>query len=497
MCKSTFFQSLCLSFISGIILAELFKIDLLIIYLIFLALVLMIIFINEKKPRQIALILILLLIGYYRYQINIPKVTKNDIQYYNNQPGLAYQDLQQITFSGLVNDNPQRKLDNQKLIIKSLSLDNKKVSGKVLIKVPLYPEYHYGDLLKITCALQIPNQFEKFDYAKYLARYHIYSVCYSPEIKVLKENQGNFFKTQLLKLKIKIEETINKNLVEPQASVLVGLLIGTTYGIDPELAKNFNLTGTSHIIAISGMHITLLASYLMNILLGIGLWRRTAFYLTTAFIIFYITLISFMPSAVRAGIMGFLVLLALNIGRVNLSLNAIFFAGAVMVLINPLVVIVDLGFQFSFLAVLGLIYFEKNIENLLKFLPSFLGIKENLATTFAAQIFTLPWLVFKLGNLSLIAPIANLLILPLSAPMIIGGLIAVIVGLIIPVIAPIFFWLNWVILGYFVLIVEKLVTIKNSYLMINNFPVWLIIFIYLLIFLIIYLIKHRVARVNI
>lgn len=496
MKKSTFFQLLCLSFIGGIIFAELFKIDLFIIYLIFLVLGLMIIFINEKKTRQIALIFILLIIGYYRYQINIPIVTKNDIQYYNNQSNTVYKDLKEITFIGLINDNPQKRFDHQKLVIKSLSINNKEISGKVLVKVPLYPVYHYGELLEITCPLQTPQQFEKFDYAKYLARYHIYSICYNPEIKILKENQGNFFQTQLLALKLKIEETINKNLVEPQASILVGLLIGTTYGIDPELSKNFNLTGTSHIIAISGMHITLLASYVMNILLGLGLWRKTAFYLTTLFIIFYISLIGFMPSAVRAGIMGFLVLLALNLGRVNLSLNSIFFAGAVMALVNPLVVIVDLGFQFSFLAVLGLIYFQKPVENFLKFLPTFVGLRENLSTTLAAQIFTLPWLVFKLGNLSLIAPLANLLILPLSAPMIICGLIAVFIGLTLPSVASIFFWLNWVILGYFVIIVEKLVVFKYSFLMINNFSVWLIVLIYLLVFLIIYFIKSRQTAVD-
>ncbi len=495
MKRSTFFQLLCLSFVSGIIIVELIKIDIFVIYLIFLfnilAIIFIVLFIKKKIIIQITFIILLLFIGYCRYQLNIPKVNQNDIQYYNNKPGLTYKDLIDTTFIGLVDDNPQRKLDHQKLIIKSLSLNDKKVRGKVLAKVPLYPQYRYGDLLEINCALQIPGQFEKFDYGKYLARYHIYSVCYQPEVKVLNKDQGNFLKAWLLNLKLQIEETINKNLVEPQASILVALLIGISYGIDPELARNFNYTGTSHIIAISGMHITLMANYLMNFLLGIGWWRKTAFYLTTGFIIFYIILISFMPSAVRAGIMGFLVLLALNIGRLNLSLNAIFFAGAVMVLINPLVVIVDLGFQFSFLAVLGLIYLQKPLENLLKFLPSFLGIKENLSTTLAAQIFTLPWLVFKLGNLSLIAPLANLLILPLSAPMIIFGLLAVFIGLILPLLAPVFFWLIWLILGYFILIVEQLVKIKYSYLLINNFPIWLIIFIYLLIFLIIYFKKHR------
>lgn len=429
------------------------------------------------------MILSLFLIGYYRFQINIPVVDSNDIQYYNNQSDTAFNDLNKIVFIGVINDNPQRRLDHQKIIIKSQSLEGKVTTGKVLIKAPLYPIYHYGDLLEITCALQVPGQFEKFDYAKYLARYNIYSVCYNSQIKVMSENQGNYIKAKLLNLKLKIEGTINNNLVEPQASILVGLLIGTTYGIDPDLAKNFNQTGTSHIIAISGMHITLLASYVMNILLSIGLWRRTAFYITALFIIFYISLIGFMPSAVRAGIMGFLVLLALNLGRVNLSLNSIFFAGAIMALINPLVVIVDLGFQFSFLAVLGLIYFQKPIEKFLKFLPSFFGIRENLSTTLAAQIFTLPWLIFKLGNLSLIAPIVNLLILPLSAPMIICGLIAVIIGMISPPLATALFWINWVMLGYFVLLVEKFAGLKYSFLAINNFSSWQLMVIYLIIIL--------------
>jgi len=274
------------------------------------------------------------------------------------------------------------------------------------------------------------------------------------------------------------------------------LLIGVTYGLDPELVKNFNYTGTSHIIAISGMHITLLANLLMNLLLAIGLWRRQAFYLTILFIVFYLVLIGFQPSAVRAALMGFLVLIALQMGRVNLSLNAILFAAVAMTLINPLLIIVDLGFQFSFLAVLGLIYFQKPMEKILNFLPSFLGIKENLSTTLAAQIFTLPWLVFKLGNLSLIAPLVNLLILPLSAPMIIIGLLAVIGGLVVPVVAPFFFWLIWLMLGYFTLVVEVLVKLKFSYLMINNFSVYLLLIIYFFI-MIIALSKGKIGRISV
>ncbi len=198
-----------------------------------------------------------------------------------------------------------------------------------------------------------------------------------------------------------------------------------------------------------------------------------------------------MPSALRAGIMGFLAMLALNSGRVNLSVNSLFLAAVIMVAINPSLIIIDLGFQFSFLAVAGLIYFQAILEKILKFLPSFLGIRENLSTTFAAQIFTLPWLVFKLGTLSIIAPLVNLLILPLSAPMIIFGLLAVLVGMILPLAGTIIFWLNWLFIGYFVFLVETLTKIKYSYLMINNFPVWLLILIYLSVFLVIYKMRHR------
>lgn len=500
MKKTLFFQSTCLSFLAGIIAADLISVKqdfiLILIAVGIILLVINLLFFQRKIFTQIIIIIIFCLLGIIRYQINLPKITSTDIQYYNNESGLKYKDLANTTFIGMVNDNPQRRVDHQKLIIKTQELLNgQKVSGKVLIKVPLYPRYNYGDLLEITCALQNPTQFEKFNYQKYLARFRIYSVCYNPEISLLKTGQGNYVKSLVLNLKLKIEEIINENLIEPQASILLALLIGVTYGMDPEVVRNFNLTGTSHIIAISGMHITLIANYLMNFFISLGCFRKTAFYLTLIFIFFYLVLCGFLPSAVRAAIMGLLVLLALNIGRLNLSINAILFAALVMVIFNPLLIITDIGFQFSFLAVLGLIYFQPAVEKVLKFLPQTLAIRENMATTLAAQVFTLPWLVFKLSNLSIISPIANLLILPLSAPMIIFGFLAVFSSFILPIFSQFIFWFLWLILGYFTLISEKLVSLNFAYIMIEHFSVWVLILIYLIIIILtFYLNKSRIAR---
>jgi len=151
-------------------------------------------------------------------------------------------------------------------------------------------------------------------------------------------------------------------------------------------------------------------------------------------------------SSVRAGIMGGTYLLSQKIGRQNMGSRIIVIACSLMLVINPLLLFYDVGFQLSFLAVLGLIYLEPVIKKFVKI--------SILSTTFAAQIFTLPIMIYNFGNISFVSPITNLLILPIVPALMVLGFLASILGIFSYIIGWILFVPCWLLLTYFVKIID-------------------------------------------
>lgn len=172
----------------------------------------------------------------------------------------------------------------------------------------------------------------------------------------------------------------------------------------------------------------ILIMLLMALFLGIGLWRSQAFYLTITFMLFFIMLTGGQPSAIRAGIMGGLFLLGSYIGRMNISLRALVFAGTIMLAFNPLLLLGDVGFQLSFLAVFGIISFAPFLNHVFGKLPNPWHLREILAMTIAAQVFTLPILIYNFGQVSLVSVLTNILIVPILPFLIALGFLFLLVG---------------------------------------------------------------------
>lgn len=397
-----------------------------------------------------------------------------------------FNDKEKVSLIGVIEQEPDVRSDNIKYKVKTLEVGQIpygfspkinfiKVEGNILLVAKKYPEYEYGDKIEVVGKLKTPNSSEDFDYKQYLAKDDIYSIIYFPEIKLLVSGQGNWFLDKLLTVKNKFEDSINKILVEPQSSLLAGLLLGEKRGLPLDLMANFSLTGTTHIIALSGYNITIIAVTLISLFNFFMLRRRLAFWLALATIVLFVLMTGAAASVVRAAIMGILVLLAQQVGRLYSIRNALIFAGAVMVYLSPKVLVFDLGFQLSFGATLGLIYispilqtwFEpKEGDSLLaqitgrkKFIESMGSLKSILIATLAAQIAVLPLLIINFGQLSLIAPMANLLILPFIPATMLLGFLGALGGLIFLPLGQVFGWIAWLFLSYEIKIIELLAKI--------------------------------------
>ncbi len=390
--------------------------------------------------------------------------SKNQLNQYNDLD-------KKISFSGIVAKEPDKRNSNTKLTIQT-------EQGKVLVTTRRYPEYKYGDELIITGKLQTPTVFEDFNYQGYLAKDGIYSVMYYPKIEPTGKNRGNFFYKAIYSFKDKIKQAVEKIMPLPEVAILGALTLGNKKGLTENLKEQLNITGTRHITAISGMHIIILVKALMIILIGIGLWRGQAFYFTLGILILFIIMVGAPASAVRAGIMGAILLFAEKIGRLNSSGRAIVFVAAIMLTLNPLLLKFDVGFQLSFLAVLGIIYIKPIFDGWVakvikkKKLP---GLVQIITMTLAAQIATLPILVYNFGRISFISPLSNVLIVP-ALPYIMGaGFIFSLASVIWIGLGKILIWPAWFFFAYITKLVELLSKIPFAAKEISNIHwIWLI-----------------------
>jgi competence protein ComEC len=448
MSKSKTFLYISIFFIIGILIRSLWEAPFLFGYAILLVgLISAIIFWKQPKIRIIGLGLAFLFLGMLRFDFSIPKADESRIEFFNEQ---------NVTFIGVVSEDADIRVDHVKLKVESLELkDNEqKVSGVVLVKTFLYPQYDYGDKLELNCDLRQPTTFEGFEYDKYLARYNIYSTCYYPKITLLSSGHGNFIFKGLYYVKAKFMEIINKILPEPQASFLAGILIGARRGIPQDLTLNFNRTGITHIVAISGYNITIIAVLLMILFKNLFIPRKKAFWMIVVGILFFTIITGATAAVVRASIMGIIVLLAKQMGRASKVFNILVLTCLIMLLINPKILFFDIGFQLSFLATLGLIYVSPIFEEYTKRIPELFGFKEALITTLSAILMTTPIILYNFERFSIVAPLVNVLILPVIPVAMCVGFIAVTGGLIWIGIGKVVGWAVWFLLGYVILMAE-------------------------------------------
>ena len=248
---------------------------------------------------------------------------------------------------------------------------------------------------------------------------------------------------------------INQLLPEPHASLLAGMLFGIKRSMPNEFYQALITTGTLHVIALSGTNIVLLMRLVAALTLGVAS-RRVSSLLTVLFIILFILFVGPSPSVVRAGLMGSLTLFAVYFGRRNWSLLSLFVASLIMFLIRP-DWIYSLSFQLSFGATLGIILFggQNNVSVYSSFYTTLKrSLIADLRLTLAAQVFTIPLILYYFGRVSLISPLTNLATGWLVGPIMIMGFVVVIIGMIWLPLGRLASLVVWVPLALFVTIVR-------------------------------------------
>ncbi|MEK7194049.1 MAG: ComEC/Rec2 family competence protein [Patescibacteria group bacterium] len=340
---------------------------------------------------------------------------------------------QETEFIGLVSAEPEKGA-SQKLVVDL----EKQYRGRILIKTSPYPSFNYGDLIKFEGVIKQP---ESESYANYLAKDGIFGTTDFPKAEIVFTGQGNVVKTALFKLKSGIVDNFQKVLPPEKSAFLAGITLGERAEFSKEFKEAMSNSGTTHLVALSGYNISILVIAIASSL-GYLFSRRLTFWLTLAIILGFVLMTGAEASVVRAAIMGGILLLAKQVGRLYSFKNAIAIAAFLMVLQNPKVLSFDIGFQLSFMALLGILYLMPAIKKFFRINeePGLLSWRENLLTTFSAQTAVAPLLIIYFGKFSLLSLLANLLILTIIPATMTLGFILGALGFVSYYLSLIFGW---------------------------------------------------------
>ncbi|MDD5103382.1 MAG: ComEC/Rec2 family competence protein [Candidatus Peribacteraceae bacterium] len=367
---------------------------------------------------------------------------------------------QTVTLSGTIADEPDRRPPaiRYTLSVQSLSESGgvvpKPVSGRVLVTDPTgWPERSYGDIVTARGQLTLPGTINEFRYDRYLSISGITAVMMRAHIESTGENRGTIVFGTLFRLKQRFESRLNRLFPEPHASLAAGLLTGSRRGIPAHLSESFMRSGLTHIVAISGFNITIVIAIVLGALFWLPLrWRLIPAALS---IVAFTVFVGASASVVRAAIMGILGLFALTAGRRSNVRLAILWTAFFMLIVNPKHLWYDGSFQLSFAAVIGLSELSPLIKPYLSRVPDVLGVREALEATIAAQLSAMPLGMLLFGNLSLISPIANILVAPaIPLAMLLCALAALTSFLALPL-GQLIAYAGWAVLQWIILVAES------------------------------------------
>ncbi len=223
-------------------------------------------------------------------------------------------------------------------------------------------------------------------------------------------------------------------LPEPHAAFVAGVLVGSRSALSDDIKNDFARTSTSHIIAVSGYNITIIAG-LVSWLALLIMSRKRAFWLVVSVLILFMILTGGQASVVRATIMGVVVFLAQRVGRLPTPLHTLVLTAGMMVALDPTILRYDVGFQLSFLATLGILVVSPVFDEIVPVpkhgeIPKI--IRETFIMTVSAQLCVIPLIMFYFQSFSILSLPVNLIVLPFVPLMMILGFVTGIVGALIP-----------------------------------------------------------------
>ncbi len=424
------------------------------------------------------LLLAIVCLGGWRVRLAEPSTGPDGLLYYLGQPDL--------TLVGVVSGEPgyTTRSENFRLNVEQIrpsgATEPQTLHGEVFVQVAASIKVQPGDRLELVGKLAEPKELlgETFPYRDWLFRQGIYTTLSYPKLHKLAAGQQFFLTGWFAALNQSTRQVLSRYIPDEEGGLLAGILLGDKSGLSSATRQDFTTDGLTHIIVVSGSNISimiLLLTFLLNRLLN----RRTTLWLALGSLAGYVLLVGLSPSVNRAAIMGGLAIIGLLLGREYRAWLGLSASAFLMTLWWPFVLL-DIGFQLSFMATLGLIWLARPWTEITerRSWPRFL--QEGLVLTLAAELLTLPLTGFYFHQISLVSVLANLLVIPLLVTVTaLGSLLLAVAWL--PLVGPFLALpvggVAWLGLAYILAMVKFCAILPLAALVVPDFhPIWLFIY---------------------
>ncbi|MBY0310234.1 ComEC family competence protein [Patescibacteria group bacterium] len=379
-----------------------------------------------------------------------------------------------ITLEGVVAREPERREQSLHVYIKM-------GDNLILVTTDRYEAIAFGDRVLVTGQLLVPESFttdlgRTFNYPGYLrARGVEYRMSFPDEVVVLNSAQGNTVLAGLYSFKETFISALARVLPEPALGLGVGLLLGVKQSLGEEIEDAFRTTGIIHIVVLSGYNLALVVTF-VTVLLSFLLTPRPRVVLALLALALFTLLVGLSATVVRAATMAALALIAQAFGRGYIILRGLLFAGVLMLVWNPWLLMYDIGFQFSFLATLGLILVAPQLETLFVEGKWMMSSRQFFIATLAAQVAVTPLLLYHIGEVSLIALLVNVLVLPAVPFAMMLTFITGVAALVVPAVATVSAYPTTLVLTYIIETAQLFATVPYAAVPVPQFSFgWVIV----------------------
>jgi competence protein ComEC len=419
--------------------------------------------------KEIILIFILLIIALIRFFFFVPE-----------RPDYGVAIGEKVSLEGVVIDTPDVRIFNQRIVVKPTNGES-----NILVVLPKEQEVFYGDKVIVSGILETPENFitqsgKEFNYERYLANKDIYFIINKASVEIISHNNLSWVRNQLFNLRILFMENIDRVISPPESDLANGLILGARGGFENEMKNEFITTGIIHIVALSGYNITIVAEGVMK-LFGLILSQTLAISFGIFIIILFILMTGGTATAIRAGIMAFIMLFGRMTGR-NYDAGRALVVAALLMIAYDLRVISDISFQLSFLATAGVLFVTPKIIKWFSFIPMRFKLRELVSTTTAATISVLPILLYSTGIFSLVSLPVNILILPFIPLTMFFSFLTGVVGFISSTLSLPFAFISDLFLSYILVVVHFFASLPFASVNIKSFPLTITILIYIFLF---------------
>ena len=386
----------------------------------------------------------------------------------NNYNGISSKIPEEVTIKALITSNANEKEYKYTYTVTVSEINGKKLEKSIQLMLNIKKNKikkdapKFGNIVEITGTYEEPNtarNYKGFDYRQYLKSRNIYGTIDCEKYEIIATNKINVASNIVNYVQNNIKENMFNILDEEQSALCVGILIGDREKISDITEDNFKKSNLTHMLAVSGSHITYIIVALTTILSKTN--RKFSLITTIFFLLFFTVLTGFTASVLRASIMGIITLLASILHRKSDTINNLGISSIIILIYNPYL-LVDAGFLLSYAGTIGIILFSKKISNGISIIvnkinPNLLNIEQNnnskiffvksiiekiilyvissLSVTLSANIVIIPIMAYMFSTISFTFWISNILAGPVMEVVTIFGFIVYFISIIFPILA--------------------------------------------------------------